>query len=127
MSLMSKSMGHEDARKTVGILKKPTPGETPNDAQWFEAMEMHLSGLGYGWVINPKDEAYNEMKTLEMQAAGDDKARIAGVRLKWLKAEAQVRSILHATVDQGYRQDIMGMSAAKAWKALRHKPSKCIA
>ena len=51
MSLTSKLAGQEDVRKMVGILKKPTPGETPNDAQWFEAMEMHLSGLGYGWVI----------------------------------------------------------------------------
>ena len=45
---MSKSTGHEDVRKLVGILKKPQPGETPNDAVWFEQMEIFLSGEGYG-------------------------------------------------------------------------------
>ena len=115
---MSKSTGHEDLRKLVGILKKPQPGETPNDAQWFEHMEMYLSGQGYGWVIDPGNRDFARMKELEMLAAGDDKAKVAGVELKWMKAEAQVKSILHATVDQGYRQDIKGLTGEEAWRAL---------
>ena len=125
---MSKSTGHEDVRKLVGILKKPQPGETPNDAEWFELMEMHISGKGYGFVIKPDDPDYIKMKELEMAAAGDDAAKVAGVELKWLKAEAQVKSILHATVDQGYRQDIKGKTAAEAWKVLhpRAKQTCCL-
>ena len=116
---MSKSTGVEDAKKMVGILKKPTPGETPNNAQWFNTMEMYLAGLGLGWVIKPEEKRYAKMKMLEMTAAGSDEAKRAGVELKWLRAEDQVRSILHTTVDQGYRQDIQNMSAAEAWKALQ--------
>ena len=96
---MSKSTGHEDVRKVVGILKKTRSGETPNDAEWFEQMEMYLKALNYGWVIDPENENYVKMKELELASAGEDAAKIAGVNLKWKKAEAHVISILHATVD----------------------------
>ena len=68
MSLMSKSTGHDDVRKLVGILKKPQAGASPNNAQWFEQMETHLSGLGFGWVIAPDNERYSRMKDLELAA-----------------------------------------------------------
>ena len=65
MSLMSKSTGHDDVRKLVGILKKPQSGESPNNAQWFDQMEIYLSGLGLGWIIEPKNTKYATMKNLK--------------------------------------------------------------
>jgi len=119
MSLNSASSGHEDVSRIVGVLKKAEPNETSNNYKWFNKMRTHLAGRGIAWVIEPTNSEYAEMKELEMQACGDDKAKQAGVKLRWLKAESQVKSMLMSTVDESYCLDITSLPAKEAWKALQ--------
>jgi len=119
MSLNSASSGHEDVSRIVGVLKKAEPNETSNNYKWFNKMRTHLAGRGLAWVIEPTNSEYAEMKELEMQACGDDKAKQAGVKLRWLKAESQVKSMLMSTVDESYCLDITSLPAKEAWKALQ--------
>ena len=102
MSLSSTSLGYEDLRKVVGVLKKAGPNETPNNFQWFNLVLTHLAGRGLAWVVDPENEENKEMKALEEAACGDDKAKQAGVKLRWLMAEPQVKSMLMYTVDESY-------------------------
>ena len=85
--------------KNLGVLKKPGPGETPNSQRWFNTMRTFLISKNLAWVVEPENDTFKEMKRLEKAACGDDAAKKAALDLRWMRAEAEVKSMLLITVD----------------------------
>ena len=58
-------------------------------------------------------------KRLEKAACGEDAAKKAALDLRWMRAEAEVKSMLLMTVDESHRLDIEALPCKDAWKALQ--------
>ena len=89
--------------KNLGVLQKAGPGETPNSQRWFNTMLTFLISKNLAWVVEPGNEDFKEMKRLEKAACGEDEAKKAALDLRWMRAEAEVKSMLLMSVDESHR------------------------
>ena len=113
MSLTSSGSAGEQWMKNLGVLKKAGPGETPNSQRWFNTMRTYLESKNLAWVVEPDNMQARKMKKLEKAACGDDAAKKAALDLRWMRAEAEVKSMLLMTVDESHRLDIEAICHAR--------------
>ena len=91
-----------------------------NYTDWEHMIVSYMRARECYLAVNPEDDLEKQMMGLRVEAAGDDKQRLAEIKLKTLKANSEALAIITQWIDSSHRSKIRRCTKAEeAWKLLR--------
>ena len=112
-------MSLKDATSRAANMVELLP-DLSNYTDWEDMLICYMRAKECYQAINPDDELEKEMAALRVEAADDDKAKLAKIRLNDLKANAEALTIIRQRIHVSHRAKIRSCAKAKdAWELLR--------